>query len=102
MPSHPKTSLTDPEALSLSSLPSEINRSHFLNLVTLSKEIYFENVSRLYEVVELDDWNCEAFLEGVWVAGGFIKKAMRSQSPSVETYDGAIGQILRQETLSTK
>ncbi|ODN88045.1 hypothetical protein L198_06786 [Cryptococcus wingfieldii CBS 7118] len=104
MPSSPKTSLTDPEALTLSSLPSEIvaliysfylaqnpieNRSHFLNLITLSKEIYSENAWRLYEVVELDDWNCEAFLKGVWVAGGFIKKAMRLQSPSVETDDGS-------------
>ncbi|ODN88048.1 hypothetical protein L198_06791 [Cryptococcus wingfieldii CBS 7118] len=103
MPSRPKTSLTNPEALPLSSLPSEIvaliysfylaqnpieNRSHFLNLITLSKEIYSENAWRLYEVVELDDQNCKAFFEGVWNASDFPEKPSRSQSPSVETDDG--------------
>ncbi|TYJ52737.1 hypothetical protein B9479_006631, partial [Cryptococcus floricola] len=89
---------------SLSSLPSEIvaliysfylaqnpieNRSHFLNLITLSKQIYSENTWRLYEVVQLDDQNCKAFFKGVWAAGDFfIKNPTPWQSPIVDMTDG--------------
>ncbi|TYJ51823.1 hypothetical protein B9479_007578, partial [Cryptococcus floricola] len=98
-----KSPVSHPDALTLSSLPSEIvaliysfylaqnpieNRSHFLNLITLSKEIYSENTWRLYEVVQLDDQNCRAFFKGVWATGDFFTKATRLQSSSVDMIDG--------------
>ncbi|TYJ51277.1 hypothetical protein B9479_008165, partial [Cryptococcus floricola] len=67
----------------LSPLPSEVisliyayylaqdpleNRSQFLNLLVLSKEVYSENAWRLYEVVELNDQNHKAFFDGLWSA----------------------------------
>ncbi|ODN79072.1 hypothetical protein L198_07956 [Cryptococcus wingfieldii CBS 7118] len=81
MPTRPKISLTDPDAFTLSHLPSEIialiyayylaqdpleSRSQFLNLLVLSKEVYSENAWRLYEAVELNDQNHKAFFDGLW------------------------------------
>ncbi|ODN79068.1 hypothetical protein L198_07950 [Cryptococcus wingfieldii CBS 7118] len=68
----------------LSPLPSEVisliyayylaqnpleSRSQFLNLITLSKEVYSENAWKLYEAVELNDQNYQAFFDGLWSRG---------------------------------
>ncbi|ODN79074.1 hypothetical protein L198_07958 [Cryptococcus wingfieldii CBS 7118] len=92
--SPPKTPPLHCDLTTLSPLPPEVispiyayylaqnpleSRSQFLNLITLSKEIYSENAWRLYEAIELNDQNHKAFFDGLWNAEDV--HVCQSQSP---------------------
>ncbi|WVQ76139.1 hypothetical protein IAR50_005787 [Cryptococcus sp. DSM 104548] len=73
------TALAHSDITALSPLPSEVvsllyshflaqnsieDRSHFINLISLYKEIYSENAWRMYEIVELTEQNHRKFFRG--------------------------------------